>query len=375
MGCFCRHVMVPPVPAFDAALALELRAPSIVAALSASLSARWLPPAIPWAPDLAWLELRLPTVAMSAQATAAMMALVNARAAIMLAFNLDPLVPAHQVQLARIVATLNLRLALLAPLAADWRPWSALALLNGQLDTIRLALSAGLFESAHLQLNVALAASAISPSLPSWRALLAQLMALLPVIAIVEMLKLDLSDPAAALSTLAVTIRGLRLVGLPQLALPHLVMQLIARNDAIARLQASLGPLPFPELRIQVALKLQAVLAMVAQVAPGLSVSATTGVLLGMPNLLPNPGLVINAATIAGASRLSASFMAGLNWNVAVGLELPLLTIGAPVASLVSGLVGVGVTADVSAGLGLGPVLLSPCDVLCDAGKALAAAL
>ena len=319
--------------------------------------------------DLAWLELQLPTVAMSAQASATMMALVNARAAIMLAFNLDPLIPAHQVQLARIVATLNLRLALLAPLAADWRPWSALALLNGQLDTIKLALSAGLFESAHLQLNLALGASAISPSLPSWRALLAQLKALLPVIAIVEMLKLDLSASATALSSLAVTIRGLRLVGLPALAMPHLVMQLIARNDAIVRLQASLGPLPFPELRIQVALKLQAVLALLP---PSLSVSATTGLLVGMPNLLPNPSLVINAPTVTAACRLSATFMAGLNWNVSAGLDLSLLTVGAPVASLVSGLVGVGVTADVSLGLGLGPVLLSPCDGLCDAGKALA---
>lgn len=363
MGCFCQQIAVPPVPAFDAALALELRAPAVVGALSAYLSARWLPAAVPWAPSQDWLQLRLPTLALSAQAVATIMGLINARAAIMLAFQLDPLLPAHQLQLARIVATLNLRLPMLAPLAADWRPWSALALLNGQLDTIHAALTAQLFSPAHINLNLQLAASASSPSLPSWRLLLSQLLALSPVLAIADMLKLNLADPAAALAQLSVTIRGLRLIELPALTLPHVVLQLIARNDAVARLHASMGVLPFPALQLRVAAKLKAVLALLP---PGLSVGAN-GLLLGMPMLLPNPSLVINAPMIAAAGRLNASFVAGLNWKVAAGVELPLLTVGAPVASLSSGLAGIGI--GVSAGLG--PVRLSPCTV-CDAVKALA---
>lgn len=362
MGCFCQQIAVPPVPTFDAALAVELRAPAVVGALSAYLSARWLPAALPWAPSQDWLQLRLPTLALSAQAVATIMGLINARAAIMLAFQLDPLLPAHQLQLARIVATLNLRLPMLAPLAADWRPWSALALLNGQLDTIHAALTAQLFSPAHIALNLSLGASASSPLLPSWRLLLSQLLALSPVLAIVEMLKLDLGDPAAALAQLSVTIRGLRLIGLPALTLPQVVLQLIARNDAVARLHASMGVLPFPALRLRVAAKLRAVLALLP---PGLSVGAN-GLLLGMPMLLPNPSLVINAPMIAAAGRLNASFVAGLNWKVAAAVELPLLTVGAPAASLSSGLAGIGI--GVSAGLG--PVRLSPCTV-CDAVRAL----
>ena len=363
MGCFCRHIVVPPLPAFDASLAAELTVPPIVASLSAHLSARWLPAALPWAPSPDWLHLQLPTLALSGQAVSTMMGLINARAALMLAFNLDPLLPAHQLQLTRIVATLNLRLPLLASLAADWQPWSALAMLNGQLDTIQAALTAKLFDPAHIQLNLALAASANSPALPSWRALLSQLLALAPVLAMATMLKLDLTMPGA-LAQLSVTIRGLRSVTLPALAMPHVVMKLIARNDAVLRLQASLGALPFLEMRLVVLAKLRAVLALLP---PGLSVGAT-GSMLGMPMLLPNPSLLINAPTIAAAGRLSASVAAGLNWSIPAGLTLPLLTVGAPVASLTTGLAGIGVTADAS--VGLGPVRLTPCNAACDAAKA-----
>ena len=365
MGCFCRHVLVPPIPAFEASMAVSLTAPPVVAALSAHLAARWMLPGAPaWAPDPAWLELRLPTVTLPAQTMATMMALVQARSTIMLAFGLDPLVPAQATALARIVATLNLRLPALAPLAADWRPWSALALLNGQLDTIQAALTAGLFTSVNAQASLSLAASAQSPALPAWRALLSQLLGLSPLLAIAEMLALNLGQPDAALQQLAVTIRGLRLVALPDLAMPHVVMQLIARNEAVLQLQASFGVLPFAELRVRVAAKLAAVM---AGLPAGLSVRVD-GSLAGMPMLLPNPSLVINAATVGAAVQMSASLLAGLNWTVPVGVALPVVSVGGTVAALVRGLVGGGVSLQG----GIGPVQVGPCDTGCDAARALA---
>lgn len=176
-------------------------------------------------------------------------------------------------------------------------------------------------------------------------------------------LKLDLGDPGWV-DRLAITIRGLRLVVLPKLADVALVLNLVARNDAIGRLQASLGALPFPQLRLAVGLKLREVLALLP---PGVHLNA--GTLVGMPALLPNPSLIINAPTVGAATKLTASMTARLNWQVPDFAALSLLTVGSPVASLVAGLAGL----QGSLSLGASPVRLNPCATGCDAMAAMRA--
>lgn len=366
MGCFCRNIVLPPIEPFNASFAIEPQAP-LVTAVSAFLSARWLPPSLPWQPDLAWLDLPLPTLPIPSASLSVLMSLVTARHSIQAALNLDVLLEADLLRLTRIVATLNLRMDLLRPLAEDWRPWMALAQLNAQLDIIQAALTAGLFEAVQLQAQLDLQASALNPSLPAWRALLARLLALAPLIAITNTLKLDLQDPGWV-DRLAITIRGLRLVVLPKLADVALVLNLAARLDAMTRLHASLGALPFAQLRLAVAAKLRAVLALLP---PGLHLSegGHAGVLVGMPALLPNPSLIINAPTVTAAARLTASMTARLNWQVPDFAALPLLTVGSPVASVVTGMAAL----QASLGLGVGPVRLSPCGTGCDAKAALQA--
>ena len=373
MGCFCRNIVLPPIEPFNASFAVEPQQP-LVAAVSAWLSARWLPTAVPWAPDPAWLDLPLPAPPpIPAASLSVLVALVTARHTIQLALDLDPLLPDDLHQLTRVVATLNLRMDLLRPLAEDWRPWTALAQLDAQLDAVGTALAAGLFEPAQVQAQLELQASSLNPSLPSWRALLARLMALAPLVAIANTLKLDLGDPGWV-EQLAVTVRALHRVTLPKLADVALVLNLVARLDAATRLQASLGALPFPELRGAVAAKLRAVLRLMppgvrlgehVREGVGEQAGGQAGALLGMPALLPNPSLVINAPTVAGAARLTATATARLNWQVPDFTALPLLTVGSPAASLVAGLRG---------SLGLeAPVRFSPCGTGCDAQAAMRA--
>ncbi len=351
MGCFCRHLVIPPIPERDEELAEAPSTPPVIEAVSHALSSRWLPPAIPWEPDPDWLQAELPTVPMSPATLAVVIRLIYTRKAIMLALKLDPLLPAHQTQLARIVATLNRRTPSLAPLAEDWRPWAALARLNDQVDVVQKALAAKLFEQEQVE------AEPLAP----WRPLLAKLKPLLPVVAVVNMLELDTrDDPVTALKSLTLTLRRLRKVVLPPLARPQVIMQLIARNEAVARLESSIGALPFEVLRDKVVQKLEAVQ---EQLPPGVLIGST-GQLEGMPPLEPNPSLIINAPTVAAAIRLNPVFVTGLNWNVSVDIDAPLLKVGEPVVALIKG-----------NRLARAQVRSSPCDGNCDAAAALATAL
>lgn len=348
MGCFCHRVALPPIPTFNASLAL-LPDASLVAAVSSHLSLRWLPPAIPWHPDPAWLELKLPTLRMPAASLSVLLNLVMARQAILLAFKLDVLIAADLLKLQRIVLTLNLRTDLLTPLSLDWRPWLALGSLLHQVTTVRLAITAGLFlPSLDLSGQVPLTAP--------WRGLLLQVKALAPLAAIAATLKLNLADPAWSMQ-LAAIIRPLRLVLLPLLAAPGLVLQLVAQVTAMAQLHLAFGPLPFPQLRAALVLRLQEVLQLLP---PGIRL--VNGQLLGMPNLLPNPSLILNAPTISAVAKLSAT--AQLNWQVPAFAQLPLLTVGAPVAALIAGWPALNVGS---------AIRLSPCGPLCDAAAAVKA--
>src|SRR5207302_1831223 len=89
-----------------------LRAAGWPLGLSAWLNERCLP-ALPWQPEPAWLGLQLPALQLSAQAVATISALAQLRAQVQAQFGLDLLLPAHATALARIVATMNARLALM----------------------------------------------------------------------------------------------------------------------------------------------------------------------------------------------------------------------------------------------------------------------
>ena len=358
MGCFCRDALPPsPAPydaARDAGLAVEPQVP-LVAALATWLSRRWLPAAQPWAPDPAWLDLTLPEPPLPPAAMSVLLALAVARQTVMQAVQLDPLVPGDVVRLSRIVATLNRRTDALRPLAEDWRPWSALARLDGEVATVRTALDAGLFEPEQVRVEREVRASPLDPSLPAWRGLLSGLLGLAPLVALTATLRIELSDPDWAV-LLGAAVRQLRMVALPVLADAPVVLRVLARNDAIGRLHAGgllqaggLEALPFREARQAVAARLRAVQARLPE-----GVRLEAGGLAGVPALLPNMSLVVNAPMVAAVAGL---VLPRLDWQVPGYDTLPLLTSGGPAASLVKAM----------AALGPSPVRAAPCGRDCDA--------
>ena len=346
MGCFCRDTPAALIEPFEAPLAVEPQVP-LVAALGTWFTQRWLPATVPWAPDPAWLEVPLPEPPLPSASVSVLLSLVLARETMMDVLQLDPLVPADLARLTRVIATLNLRLEALRPLAEDWRPWSALAQLDGQVETVQEALEAGLFEPDP-------PVPQIDPALPVWRRLLARLLALAPLVALTRTLRIELHDPDWPVR-LGAAVRPLRLVALPALADVAIVLRLVARNDAMERLQARSGPLPFREARQAVAARVRAVQ---ARLPP--AVRMEQGVLVGMPALPPNLALIVNAPAVAAVARL---VLPRLDWLVPRFEALPLLTSGVPAASLVKGMTA----------LGPSPVRASPCGPACDAAAAVRA--
>lgn len=346
MGCFCRDTPQAEVEPYEASLAVEPRVP-LVAALGTWFTQRWLPAAVPWEPDPAWLDLPLPEPPLPPASVSVLLALALARKTAMDVLQLDPLLREDVARLARIVATLNRRTEALRPLAEDWRPWSALAQVDDQAQTVEDALDAGLFERER-------PVPPVDPALPAWRGLLARLLALAPLVALTRTLRVELRDPDWA-RRLGVVTRQLRLVSLPALADAATVLRVVARNDAMERLQARSGPLPFREARQAVAARVRAVQ---SRLPPG--VRMQQGVLVGMPALVPNPALIVNAPTVAAVAGL---VLPRLDWQVPAFGTLPLLTSGGPVATLVKGM----------AALGASPVRDTPCGPSCDAAAAVRA--
>ena len=367
MGCFCSQAIalscqeqlsLPGAAAsagvalsgsLQATAALALSEPAqLIAAISQFLALRWLPAPAPWQPDPAWLELDLAPPPLPAAALAVITAMVQAAMQARAVLGLDLTAAADVRALARIVATLNLRTGALGALAADPRPWTALAALNEQADAVRSAAQAGLFAAAP--------APASAPSLAPWRTLLAQIKALAPLIAIGQMLKLDFTSPHAFVA-LAEQIRLLAAITLPALSAPLAVGQVIARANAIARLSLSFGanPLvvPFAKVAAAVQLKIDAVLALL----PPTVEMGPLG-LTGMIDLPPNPGVLAPAAVVAAAMRIPPTALA---WSVPAFADVALLVSGNAAISL-AGLLGPGI------------VVAAPCPV-CDAQAAVRAAL
>ncbi len=221
-------------------------------------------------------------------------ALIQAGGTAQSVLQLDLTQPEDTRSLARVVATLNERGDALETLAADARPWSELAALNDQADTVRKAASQGVFTPQETPQD-----EPIEP----WRPFLARLKSLAPLVAIGQLMRIDLAEPEA-FPAIADRLRQLRAVRLPDLAKPTAVLQIIDRASAIDRLTRSLGqnPVAYPIERVAAAVQAR-VAAAAAQLPPTLQASPG-GTLLNAPRRAPNPSSLANPATVKAARRL-----------------------------------------------------------------------
>jgi hypothetical protein len=359
MGCFCHKSLLSlPLPSLNLSASLSLPGMGIPLGLSAYLNAAGLP-AEPWMPEPGWLTLPLPQLKLSMQAVATISAMASLRAQVLAQFGIDLLIPGQAMAMARIVATLNARLSLMAninPLA-----WLELARLNAAIDQVTLALSAGLLlPSPSMMLSLTVPAGI---PMPRWTSFLALLKALCPMIAATAQLNVSLS----ATAELAAALRIMARLSLPALVAPGLMASLTAALSAVASLQASLGISPltlgFPAIQLRVQARLAALLPML---------SAHFGISASVPNLLALllsllPQLPVVPSTFATSAvvnlAMQAQALAALNWQVPS--MVPAVQIGLPVCAL---------AAQLQAALAITAVLPSPCGSGCDAAK-LASAL
>jgi len=350
MGCFCKQAVdalnrPPPKMAEQQQETAQEPTPDAELIIVASqwLSARWLP-AEPWQPDPAWLDIELPPP-LPPDALAVLCAIVQAGEQCQTVLGIDPADPADLRSLTRIVATLNRRTEALRELAADDQPWSAIAALNDHADAVVAAAATKVFErQAEQEEDV--------PFTP-WRPFLTQLKALASLVAIGQMLGIDLADPASP-SVIANRVRTLRVIELPPLADPQTFLQVITRASALDRLGRSLGqdPRTSPAERIKAVVDQK--VARAADLLPDTLRAGPAG-LLGAPQRQPNPTLLANPAVVQAASRVPNQ---PLPWKVPAFDQIPLLTVATSVLTLI-GL------------LGRDLVRTSPCGRGCDAAVAL----
>jgi hypothetical protein len=353
MGCFC-HSALLQLPSLNVSASLTLNG-GVPLGLSAYLSMSGLP-ALPWTPEPGWLGLPLPSMQLSAQAAATISAMASLRAQVLAQFGIDLLNPAQVAAFARIIATMNARLSMVANL--HLRPWIGLGQINSAIDQIQLALQAGLLAPVP-SMMLSLTVPGGIP-MARWGSFLAALLALCPMIS--AMLNLNLAMNATA--ELAAAMGMMARLSLPALAFPQLMAQLTAALNAVASLQASLGVSPlalgFPAIQLQVQAKLNALLpALCAHL--GISMSGNMPNLLALllsllPKLPVVPTGFATSATVQAAMQASA--VASLNWNVPI--SIPAVQIGMPTIALAAAL---------QAALGIQAVLPSPCGSGCDAAK------
>ena len=304
----------------------------LLAALADWLAARWLP-APHWTLDPSWLGHSWPEVHLPPAQMGVLLSLVSARQACRKVLDVDPALPDGARKLACIVTALNRQVERLRVLDADPHPWQALAQRDAHASTVLAASEQGL---------LAPAPDAAPPTPHLWRELLRNLKALAPLVAIGQMQDMDFQDPQA-LGQLSATVRALGRVTLPALDDLALVLRVIARNSAMARLQASLGmdmlTTPFADARAAVGARTAAALRLVPA-----GVRLRDGALLGMPAQPPNPGLLLNDATVQAARRLTPATLDQLRWQVPAHQDLAVLTVGATVAALAESLASLGLS-------------------------------
>lgn len=360
MGCFCHSSLGSlSLPSLDISVSLALGLPgaNVALGLSAYLNAAGLP-AEPWLPDPAWLSLALPQLKLSMQAVATISAMASLRAQVLAQFGIDLLIPGQAMALARIVATMNARLSLMANLSFNPLGWLQLARLNAAIDQITLALSLGLLPpSASMMLSLTVPGGI---PMPRWGSFLALLRLLAPMIAATLQLNVSLS----ATAELAAALRVMAKLSLPALVAPQFMASLTAALSAVASLQLSLGVSPltlgFPAIQLRVQARLAALL-------PTLSARFGLSAGVNLPNLLALllsllPKLPVIPTSLATSAVVQASMqmhaMASLNWQVP-SMNLA-VQIGLPTCAFV---------AQLQAALGISAVLPSPCGSGCDAAK------
>ena len=354
MGCFCAQAIETlaqadqpdPAPETQTDTPPVIVVAEVIPAVYAWLSSRLLP-AQPWAPDPQWQEIDLPDPPMTPESLGVLTSLVQAYRTAQTELALDLTDPADQSKLTRIVGTLNRRMPMLEAMAEDERPWEPAALLNDQLDAVRIAVRAKQIPPPSEQ------EVEYGPPVAPWRPLIRKLRALAPLVAVGQMLDIDLANEDAT-ATLAKLVRELRTIELPPLADPVLVLRTIARVGAVARLRASFGadPRQVPFERVKRALERKA--ADVLDELPE-GVRMEDGQLTGMPSWEPNPSQIVNAATMEQAQKVKPDAM---RWQPPPYRELDLLTVGAPVMALSRAM----------SGLMPSPIRTSPCGHQCDAG-------
>lgn len=371
MGCFCHATMAPlrlMLPQLHMAenVALGIPGADVPMSLSVWLSARGLP-VLPWAPNPAWLNLKLPQMQMSMQAVATISAMATMRAQVLAQFGIDLLNPRQAAAFARIVATMSARLSLLANIQFNPLAWLQLSALLNAVVQVELALKAGLLlPPANLHLALTMPGGV---PLPNWKAFLAALMALLPMISATAQLSASLTETAQLSAALRVMAR-LQLPVLPPGQL-QLMASLTAALTAVAQIQMHLG-LPMSPLELgpkAIAIRIQARLAallaalrvqMNIAIPPGGSLLAALLALLPPLPPVPLPTLFATKEVVMLAMRMQA--IAAVNWQVPA--VIPALQIGLPTCALV---------AQLNESLNLKAVLPAPCGSGCDAAKIMSA--
>ena len=382
MVCFCKHTMSE----------LELLLPSLhapdpggdlSASLSASLSANasldagiagagspgpmaelralaaWLAqfglPAPPWTPDPAWLGEPLPRLQLTAGAVATLQAFAQLQV-LALSLGMNLMVAAQATAFARLVATLNARLALLLQTAAPINS-EAWVQLSAAVTT-----SARVTEAVRLGLLVP-TPPPMGPPLSPWRGFLSELRALLPVIAIANQLQLDLS--ASLTAQLAPILRTMLRIPMPAMtatlaAALSLTTSLTAALAAVAQLKLSLGIDPLtvglPAVRMMVAERLAATASLVEQAA-GMPPAALISVL---PRIEYCPTLMAPAAVVQTALSLN---LPPMTWQIPLIADVPVLNVGLPMAAF---------SAQLDAAFDL-RASATPCGPGCDASVLMAA--
>ena len=313
-------------------------------------------PAPPWTPDPAWLNEPLPKVQLSASAVATLQAFAQLQV-LALSLGMNLMVAAQATAFARLVTTLNARLAVLRETAAPINPaaWVQLSAAATTAAQVTEAVQRGLLDPTPPPMG---------PPLSPWRPFLSELRALLPVIAIANQLQLDLS--ASLTAQLAPILRTMLRIPMPAMtetlaAALSLTTSLTAALAAVAQLKLALGVDPLaaglPAVRKMVAERVADTASRVEQAAgkPPAAVAAA------LPRVEYCPTLMAPPAVVEAALSLN---LPPMTWQIPVIADVPVLNVGLPMAAF---------SAQLKGSLGLG-ASATPCGPGCDASALMAAA-
>jgi hypothetical protein len=292
------------------------------------------------------LETPVPTPKLDANAVATLSGLANMRAAAQSQLAVDVLAPGTGTALARIVVTMNARVAAIKNIP-DPSPWHKLADQNDAAD--RVIQQVGSSASTEDYANPAGQPMAV------WKPLLRKVRAMAPLIATASQLDVSVDDAAAMPAALSAAVRLLRAVELPPIDDPDTVARLIGLLSAVTRLQQSLGADP---VRSGFAAVQDAVARKVADAAQRLADNGQPADVPYCPTTIAPPEVVSVACSEGGRQ------IADIAWRVPPASSFPAIQTVSLTAALV---------AQIAAATGTNPVRSSPC-AGCDARQVLAAA-